>query len=309
VKDQKKPVMTILGPRTRIAGRYELLDRLDAGALGELWRAYDVKLARQVALKLVRPELGSNPSFRDAFRDEARAWAAVCDPGSALVYDFGEEADPAGGPPAVYLVVELVEGRSLDRLLADTGPLSPMEVMDAVAQAASTLHAAHGRALVHGNVKSSNLILRADGVLKVTDFGLARAFGGVPLADAAVDLDSAAFRSPEQAAGGPATVASDIYSLGVVAHHCLAGELPFPADGPVAAAVEHLTEHPRPLPASVPDPVAALVRRMLSKDPAERPTHAGDLARSAVGICRRLGRRTTRPARDLLGWEGARLVG
>ena len=301
--------MTVLGPQTQIAGRYELLDRLDAGALGDLWRAHDVKLARPVALKLVRPELAANATFRAGFRDEARAWAAVCDAGSALVYDFGEEPDAAGGPPVVYLVVELVEGRSLDRLLADSGPLSPMEVMDVVAQAASTLHAAHGRALVHGNVKSSNLILRADGVLKVTDFAIARAFGTVPLADAAVDLDSAAFRSPEQAAGAPATVASDIYSLGVVAHHCLAGELPFPADGPVAAAVAHLTEHPQPLPASVPESVATLVRRMLAKDPSERPADAGDLARSAVGICRRLGRRTGRPPRDLLGWEGARLVG
>jgi serine/threonine-protein kinase len=184
-----------------------------------------------------------------------------------------------------------------------------MEVMDLVAQAASTLHAAHGRALVHGNLKPSNLILRTDGVLKVTDFGIARAFGAVPLADAAVDLDSAAFRSPEQAAGGIPTVASDIYSLGVVAHQCLAGELPFPSHGPMAAAVEHLTERPRPLPASVPESVAGLVEQMLAKDPAERPTHAGDLARQAVAICRRLGRRTSRPVRDLLGWEGARLVG
>ena len=301
--------MTALGPQMTIADRYELLDRIDTGALGDLWRAQDAKLARQVALKLVRPELAANPAFREAFRQEARGWAAVCDPGSALVYDFGEEEGPSGGPPVVYLVVELVEGPCLRRLLADTGPLSPVEVMDLVAQAASTLHAAHSRALVHGNVKSSNLILRADGVLKVTDFGIARAFSAVSLADAAVDLDSTAFRSPEQAAGASPTVASDIYSLGVVAHHCLAGELPFPADSPVAAAVEHLTEHPRPLPASVPDPVAGLVGRMLSKDPAERPPQAGDLARQAVALCRRLGRRTTRPPRDLLGWEGARLVG
>ena len=301
--------MAVLKPQMTIADRYELLDRLDTGPLGDLWRARDAKLAREVALKLVRPELAANPDFRDAFRTEARSWAAVCDPGTALVYDFGEEADPGGGPPVVYLVIELVQGRCLGQLLADTGPLSPKEVMDLVAQAASTLHAAHGRALVHGNLKSTNLILRADGVLKVTDFGIARAFAAVSLADAAVDLDSTVFRSPEQAAGAAPTVASDIYSLGVVAHHCLAGELPFQADTPMAAAVEHLTEDPRPLPATVPPEVASLVGQMLSKDPAERPRHAGHLARQAVGICRRLGRRTTRPPRDLLGWEGARLVG
>lgn len=286
--------MTVLEPQLMIAGRYQLLDRLDAGALGDLWRARDGKLARQVALKLVRPELAADPSFRQAFRTEAQGWAAVCVPGSALVYDFGEEAcleaGPDGGPPVVYLVVELVEGRCLQRILADTGPLSPIEVMDLVAQAASTLHAAHSRALVHGNVKSSNLILRADGVLKVTDFGITRAFSAVSSADTGADLDSTAFRSPEEGTGAAPTVASDIYSLGVVAHHCLAGALA------------------GPLPSTLPDAIADLVDRMLQKDPADRPTQAGDLARQAVGICRRLGRRTTRPPRDLLGCEAARLV-
>jgi serine/threonine protein kinase len=303
--------MTVLGPNQPLAGRYHLLECLDTGTFGELWRARDDKLMRPVALKLIRPEFALNPAFRQVFGEEARAWAAVSHPGTAWVYDFGEQppAEP-DGTPIVYLVTELVEGVSLQVLL-DQEPLSPMVTMDLVAQAASTLHAAHQGGLVHGNVKPSNLLLRADGVLKITDFGMARAFGEVPLAEFHADLDRAAFCAPEQLAGLPVTSASDIYSLGTVAYLCLSGALPFASEGPVAAAVEHLTEQPRPLPDSVPADVAIFVYGLLTKDLATRPGDAAAVAAEAVALCTRLGRRTTRPRRELLGGEstGPALLG
>jgi len=301
--------MTVLGPQTQIAGRYELQYAIGSGPLGEVWRAHDEQLTRPVAVKLVRPELAGNPAFRDAFREEARAWAAVCHPGVAWVFDFGEQAgDGAGDLSVAYLVMELVEGRPIDTLIEAGVPLSAVETLDLVAQAASTLHAAHQRALVHGNLKPSNLLLRGDGVLKVVDFGIARAFGTVSLADARGDLANACWRSPEQVSGNDCSVASDLYSLGIVAYLLLTGELPFTAEGPMSAAVEQLTEHPRPLPERVPAAVGDLVRRLLSKDPAERPSHAGELAAEAVALCRRLGRRTTLPARELLGGDAVRLT-
>lgn len=301
--------MTVLGPQTQIAGRYELQYAIGSGPLGEVWHAHDEQLKRPVAVKLVRPELAGNPAFLETLREEARAWAAVCHPGVAWVFDFGEQAGGGpGDPPVAYLVMELVDGRPIDSLLERGAPLSAVETLDLVAQAASTLHAAHQRALVHGNLKPSNLLLRSDGVLKVADFGIARAFGAAPLADARDDLASACWRSPEQAAGRDSTVASDLYSLGIVAYLLLTGELPFPAEGPISAAVEQLTERPRPLPERVPAGVGDLVCRMLSKDPAARPPHAGELAGEAVALCRRLGRRTTRPTRELLGGDAVRLA-
>jgi eukaryotic-like serine/threonine-protein kinase len=260
-------------------------------------------LARPVALKLVRPELAAHPDFRRTFGEEARAWAAVSHPGTAWVYDFGELVPADGGAPVVYLVTELVDGVSLQVVVEESAPLSAVVTMDLLAQASSTLHAAHQGGLVHGNVKPSNLLLRADGVLKVTDFGIARAFGEVPLAEAEVDLDNAAYRSPEQVAGQPATVGSDLYGLGIVAYLCLSGTLPFSAGGPVGAAVEHLTEDPRPLPETLPEPVRDLVHRLLDKDPAARPQDAAAVAGEAVATCTRLGRRTTLPPRELLGGD------
>jgi serine/threonine-protein kinase len=300
--------MTVLGPQTQIAGRYQLLEPIGSGALGEVWRAHDDQLTRPVAVKLVHAELGANPGFLEAFGDEARKWAAVSDPGTVWVYDFGAQTGTApADPPVAYLVMELVDGRPLDTVLAE-GPMSTVGTLDLVAQVASTLHAAHQRALVHGNVKPSNFLVRSDGVVKVTDFGIARAFGAVPLSHAREDLANACYRSPEQLAGEEATVASDLYSIGIVAYACLSGELPFASEGPMAAAVEHLTERPRPLPDHVPAPVRELVRRLLSKNPAARPVHAGALAREAVAVCRQLGGCTTRPVRELLGGEAARLL-
>jgi serine/threonine-protein kinase len=299
--------MKIVGPETLIAGRYELVAPMARGALAEVWRGTDRQLRRPVAVKVVHAELAANPAFRAAFGTEARAWAALGHSGAAWVFDVGEEATGSGSP-CVFLVMELVEGAGLGDVLAGTGPLAPAVALDVLAQAASTLRAAHGRGLVHGNVKPANLLLRGDGVLKVTDFGVARAVAALSLADAQVELTSTPYRSPEQVAGQPATVASDIYSLGIVAYQCLAGTLPFAADGPVGAAVEHLTEAPQPLPSSVPDEVAALVAEMLDKDPARRPLDAGALALRAVSVCRSLGRRTTRTARELLGGDVSRLV-
>ncbi|MHB8328819.1 MAG: serine/threonine-protein kinase [Acidimicrobiales bacterium] len=298
--------MTVLDPDTRIGRRYELGSRLASGAIGDVWHATDHQLQRPVAVKVVRPELAGNPEFRQAFWQEARAWASVGHPGTTWVLDFGEQRD-GDDASVVYLVMELVDGVGLGAVIERRGSLEPGETLDLLAQAASTLNAAHGRGLVHGNLKPSNLLLRADGVLKVTDFGIARAVEVVPLADAHMEMASAPYRSPEQAAGYPATSASDLYSLGIVAYLCLTGTLPFAADGPVGAAVEHLTEDPRPLPASVPGPVASLVGRLLERDPSGRLS-AEALALQAVGLCRQLGGRTTRPTRELLGGDLARLM-
>lgn len=281
--------MTVLQSRTGIAGRYQLLDQMAAGTLGELWRAHDDSLVRAVALKRVDPALAGRPGFRELFRDHARAWASVCHPGAVLVFDFGEQADEdRAAPPTMYLVMELVEGPSLAGLLAAKGPLPPVETLDLLAQAASTLHAAHLRGLVHGDLKPSNLLLRSDHMLKVTDFGVARA---VRQSGSALPGDPR-FQSPEQRRGEDATAASDLFGLGMVSCLALTGELPT-----------------RRLPRSVPFEVADLVQRLLADDPDARPADASEVTAEAVALCRRLGRRTSRPPRELLGGDAVRLVG
>lgn len=298
--------MTVLGPRTRIAGRYDLLELMSSGPLGDLWRGEDRQLERPVALLLVQPSLAGDESFRNAFVTQARAWASIGHPGVTWVFDFGQAADEAGDP-LLYIVRELVEGQRLDAVLGRDGTVGPVETLDLVAQAASTLCAAHGRGIVHGDITTANLIVRSDGVLKLTNFCVGLAVDAAPLVRAHVALEATAHRSPEQVAGQPPTAASDIYGLGLVAYECLTGALPFEAEGPVSLSMAHLTEVPPPLPPSVPDDAARLVHGMLAKDPAHRPADAATVASEAVAACMRLGGRPSLPLREILGGDAVRI--
>lgn len=298
--------MTVLGPQTRIAGRYDLHELLSSGPLGDLWRGEDRQLERPVALLLVQSELAAAQGFRDSFVTQARSWASIGHPGATWVFDFGQQTDETGSV-LVYLVRELVEGERLDTVLTRRHTLEPVETLDLLAQAASTLGAAHARGIVHGDLTAANLIVRNDGVLKVTNFCVARAVDDTPLAHAHVALSATAQRSPEQVAGQPPTIASDVYGLGMVAYECLAGEAPFDAEGPVSLSMAHLTEDPPPLPRSVPRDAARLVERMLDKDPAERPPDAVTVASEAVAACMRLGGRPSLPLRELLGGDAVRI--
>lgn len=300
--------MTVLRPKTRLADRYDLLEPLSASPLGEVWRAEDLQLSRQVAVLTVDRGLAADAGFRATFEAEARAWASVCHPGTTWVFDFGHVGGEAGAPPVVYLVRELVEGERLDAVLDRLGTLGVAQTLDIVAQAASTLAAAHSRGIVHGELTPTNLILRGDGVLKITNFGVARAVDATPLTSAHVALYGASYRSPEQAAGESPTPASDVYGLGVVAYECLTGQSPFRAEGPVGVALSHMTESPAPLPATVPDDAADLVYRMLDKEPDRRPWDAGVLVAEAVALCTALGGTPSRPPRELLGGDTSRLL-
>jgi tRNA A-37 threonylcarbamoyl transferase component Bud32 len=261
-----------------LGGRYRLDSRIAVGGMGEVWRAEDTVLARPVAIKRLKSEYVDDPEFRERFRAEARHAARLSHPGIASVHDYGEDPDRA------WLVMELVDGEPLSAILRREGTLSPDRVLDLVAQTASALHAAHTGGVVHRDVKPGNLLVRPDGVLKVTDFGIASAAEATPLTRTGIVLGTAYYLSPEQASGRAATPASDLYSLGVVAYECLAGYRPFPGDSPVAVAMAHLHQTAPPLPESVPPPVRALVERAMAKDPAERPGDAAAFAAEAAEL-------------------------
>jgi len=276
------------GPDVALGGRYRLTDRIAVGGMGEVWRARDDLLGRLVAVKILKPEYVDAPSFLDRFRAEARHTAALSHSGIANVFDYGEVTEPgvggradASGATTAYLVMELVTGEPLSALLARHGRLPPARTMDIVGQAALALQAAHDAGVIHRDVKPGNILVRPDGVVKVTDFGIARAAMEVPLTQTGTVMGTAHYLSPEQGAGRTVTAATDVYSLGVVAYECLAGRRPFVGDNPVTVALAHQREEPPPLPPDIPPPVRGLVAQMLAKDPAARPGSAAEVARAA----------------------------
>ncbi len=256
-------------------GRYRLIERIASGGMGEVWRGADQILGRPVAVKLLSAAHAGDEQFRARFRAEARYAAALSHPGIARVFDYGEDS-PLGGP---FLVMELVNGEPLAAILERVGRLAPEVTLDIVGQAARALDAAHQAGIVHRDIKPGNLLIMADGITKITDFGIAKAREAqAGLTATGIVMGTALYVSPEQATGSTVTGASDIYSLGVVAYECLAGEPPFIADQPLAIAIMHKHDPVPPLPPDVPAPVSDLVLAMLAKTPGGRPESARHVA-------------------------------
>ncbi|MCK9932958.1 serine/threonine protein kinase [Frankia sp. Mgl5] len=282
-----QPFAGAASPNTVLDNRYRLDGRIATGGMGEVWRGLDQTLGRPVAVKLLRPEYASDESFLVRFRGEARHAARLSHPGVASVYDYGE-VSTADDYPTAYLVMELVEGEPLSALLHREKRLSPDRMLDILGQSADALQAAHALGVVHRDVKPGNLLLRTDGAVKVTDFGIARAVDAAPLTATGIMMGTAYYVSPEQASGRPVTPASDVYSLGVVAYECLAGRRPFDDRNPIVVVMAHQQDTPPPLPSDIPYQVRALVESAMSKDASRRPSSAGAFARSAASIRRSL---------------------
>ncbi|MDG4755093.1 protein kinase [Micromonospora sp. WMMD718] len=262
----------MLGPGVKLGNRYRLDERIASGGMGDVWRGTDQVLGRTVAVKSLLPALLDEPGFAERFRGEARTMATINHPGVVDVYDFGSDQHIA------FLVMEYVEGDALSATLSRVGRLTPARTMALLAQAADALHAAHEKGIVHRDVKPGNLLVRPNGTLVLTDFGIARSDLVGQLTAAGSVLGTASYISPEQATGAVATPASDVYALGVVAYQCLAGRRPFEGDNPLEIAMKHVRDTPRALPADIPPQVRAIVERAMAKDPAARWPSAAALA-------------------------------
>lgn len=267
--------MTGVSPGMTLAGRYKLTDHVAAGGMGEVWRGQDEVLGRTVAVKIMLPSLVAEPGFVERFRDEARTMATISHSGVVNVYDYGSDQG------VTYLVMEFVEGDALSKTLARVGRLTPARTMSLIAQAADALQAAHDKGIVHRDVKPANLLVRPNGTLVLTDFGIARSAAASQLTAAGAVLGTASYISPEQASGAVATPTSDVYALGVVAYQCLAGRRPFEGGSPIEIALQHIDGTPPPLPPDIPAPVRAVVDRCLAKQPAQRWPSAASLAAAA----------------------------
>ncbi|MGS2616300.1 protein kinase domain-containing protein [Micromonospora sp. LZ34] len=266
-----------------IGGRYRLTDRIAAGGMGEVWRAVDETLNRTVAVKVLHTRFVVEPSAGERFRREARAMAALRHPGVAEVYDYGEVSQP--GPSGLaYIVMAYVQGQPLSARIAETGRLSTTETMSIVAQTARALQAAHDVGLVHRDVKPGNLIIEPDGHVVLVDFGIALSSEATELTAANQVVGTALYMAPEQLSRTGVTSAVDVYALGAVAYHCLAGRPPYPGDNPVAVAVRRLDEEPPPQPDDVPAAARDLVATAMARNPDHRFPTAAAMAAAADAV-------------------------
>jgi len=262
--------------------RYRLDERIATGGMGDVWRGTDVVLGRVVAVKVLRTAMLSDPEFAARFYGEARMMAAFRHPGVVEVYDYASAGDGGGEDDVAYLVMAFVDGEPLSSRLKEQGTIPVGETMSIVAQAAEALHAAHENGTVHRDVKPGNLIVKPNGTVILVDFGVARSAAVTSVTGLNAIVGTALYMAPEQVAKGNVTPATDIYALGAVAYHCIAGRPPFDGDNALQVALRHLEDDPDPLPDTVPAPVRALITRAMAKDPAERFATADEFAAAAM---------------------------
>ncbi len=302
----EKPVLEVLAgdmlarPAQRdLAGKrienYEVISRLGAGGIGEVWLARDLKLDREIALKLLSPRFAGDPYHVRRFQQEARAASTLNHPNIITVYEIGETDG------ALFIAEERVAGETIRQRLA-LGPFPIEETLEIGAQAAAALDAAHAAGVVHRDIKPENVMIRPDGLVKLLDFGLAR-FVERPVDAPGTPLDSASlpgmvlgtvrYMSPEQARGLPVDGRSDIFSLGVMLYEMAAGMPPFSGSTPTDTLAAILTNQPAPLSRylrEAPEEFERIVLRSMAKDPAKRYASAGALKQDLTRLAERLGK-------------------
>jgi serine/threonine-protein kinase len=266
-----------------LSGRYELGDLLGYGGMAEVFRGRDVRLGREVAVKVLRADLARDPAFLARFRREAQSAASLSHPSIVSVYDTGEDVDPAGSATVPFIVMEYVEGRTLRDLLRQEGRLLPRRAVEMVAEVCRALDYAHSQGIVHRDIKPGNVMLTRGGQIKVMDFGIARAATAsqATVTQTAAVIGTAQYLSPEQARGEHTDGRSDVYSTGCLLYELLTGQPPFTGDSPVAVAYQHVRE--APVPPSQLDPeisgdLDAVVLKAMAKNPANRYQTAGEMA-------------------------------
>ncbi len=263
-----------------LAGRYELVEHLGRGGMATVFRGRDRELRRDVAVKVLDPSFFSEEDLVQRFQREGRLTASIDHPNVVAVYDSGRDGE------AHYLVMELVEGRSLQQVLADVGRLQAGEAVRIGQQIAFALEAAHDKELVHRDVKPGNVILTADGTAKITDFGIA-GLGETSPVGASDLFGTVHYIAPEQARGDDVDARTDIYAAGCLLYEMVAGRAPFVADRAAAVIYQHLEREPEPPSAhapGVPPEFDEVVLRALRKDPADRYPSARELRDALTGL-------------------------
>lgn len=262
--------------------RYQIEGRIGSGGMAEVYRARDLTLERTVAIKLLRDDFSQDPSFRERFRQEAKAAANLSHPNIVTVHDFGFDEKQ------IFIVMEYIPGTDLKTILASRGNLGVDEALHLIIQACAGIGYAHRAGLVHCDVKPHNMIVTPDQRLKVTDFGIARALASIHSQELNnVVWGSPQYFSPEQAAGFPPSPASDVYGLGVVLYEMLTGRLPFIAN--TATELSHMHRAVSPTPPSqinplIPPGLEQACLKVLSKEPSARYRTADQFGRVLISL-------------------------
>src|SRR5215216_5480129 len=273
---------TLIG--TVFDGRYRIIRKLGAGGMADVYLAEDQELGRRVAIKILNDRHAADDSFIERFRREAKNAAGLSHPNIVSIYDRGE----AEG--TYYIAMEFLDGRSLKELIVGRGPAPIKVAIDYAREILAALAAAHKQGIVHRDIKPHNVLIGAEGRLKVTDFGIARS-GASQMTEVGSIIGTAQYLSPEQARGAPVDQTSDLYSTGIVLFELLTGQVPFTGDSPVEIAMKHLAEippAPSELRADVPNDLDLVVVRALAKEPTDRYQSAAamdaDLQRVLEGL-------------------------
>lgn len=270
-----------------LSDRYELGDILGFGGMSEVHLARDLRLHRDVAVKVLRADLARDPSFYLRFRREAQNAAALNHPAIVAVYDTGEAETSAG--PLPYIVMEYVDGVTLRDIVHTEGPMPPKRAIEVIADACQALNFSHQNGIIHRDVKPANIMISSTNAVKVMDFGIARAIAdsGNSVTQTAAVIGTAQYLSPEQARGDAVDARSDVYSLGCVLYEILTGEPPFTGDSPVAVAYQHVREDPIP-PSERHEGISAdldaVVLKALAKNPENRYQTAAEMRADLVRV-------------------------
>ncbi|MFE2752430.1 Stk1 family PASTA domain-containing Ser/Thr kinase [Actinosynnema sp. NPDC059335] len=280
-----------------LSNRYELGETLGYGGMSEVHKGRDVRLGRDVAIKVLRADLARDTQFQERFRREAQNSAALNHPAIVAVYDTGETQTEYG--PLPYIVMEFVDGRTLRDIVKTQGPLSGKRAMEVMADVSAALDFSHRHGIVHRDVKPANVMITRSGAVKVMDFGIARAVhdGQAAVTQTAAVIGTAQYLSPEQARGEAVDGRSDVYASGCVLFELLTGEPPFTGDSPVAVAYQHVREDPKPpsaLNPKVSPALDAIVLKAMAKGPANRYQSAAELRADLVRVLS--GQRPSAPA-------------
>ena len=270
-----------------LSDRYELGEILGFGGMSEVHLARDLRLHRDVAVKVLRADLARDPSFYLRFRREAQNAAALNHPAIVAVYDTGEAETPNG--PLPYIVMEYVEGVTLRDIVHTDGPMPPQRAIETIADACQALNFSHQHGIIHRDVKPANIMISKTGAVKVMDFGIARAIAdsGNPMTQTSAVIGTAQYLSPEQARGETVDARSDVYSLGCVLYEILTGQPPFVGDSPVAVAYQHVREDPIPPSqrhAGISPELDAVVLKSLAKNPDNRYQTAAEMRADLIRV-------------------------
>ncbi|MFF2111895.1 Stk1 family PASTA domain-containing Ser/Thr kinase [Rhodococcus koreensis] len=270
-----------------LSSRYELGEILGFGGMSEVHLARDVRLSRDVAIKVLRADLARDPTFYLRFRREAQNAAALNHPAIVAVYDTGEAETDAG--PLPYIVMEYVDGDTLRDIVRGEGPMAPRRAMEVISDVCAALDFSHRNGIVHRDVKPANVMINRAGAVKVMDFGIARAISDAssPMTQTAAVIGTAQYLSPEQARGEQVDARSDVYSLGCVLFEILTGEPPFKGDSPVAVAYQHVREDPQTpsvVNPDIPRELDSVILKAMSKNPANRYQTAADMRSDLVRV-------------------------